>query len=184
VFIRDFDSTNGTFVNEEPVKGERELKNDDQLKIGPIMFTVRIEQTAPAPTAKSPISKTPLPPTKPATKVTPAATTSNDTPAPATKLAPEPRHAPAESKSDSADDDIAAMLLSLEDGDSPGSAGSGLDAVPDGSTVMDLRLPPELLDPGAAKPGQDPKQAAKGGTGDTRAAAARILDMMTKRPRT
>ena len=41
-FIRDFDSTNGTFVNDERVEGERELKHDDQLKIGPLLFSVRI----------------------------------------------------------------------------------------------------------------------------------------------
>src|SRR6202050_4810880 len=44
-FIRDFDSTNGTFVNDEPVKGERELHHDDQLKIGPMAFTVRLEKS-------------------------------------------------------------------------------------------------------------------------------------------
>jgi pSer/pThr/pTyr-binding forkhead associated (FHA) protein len=42
-FIRDFDSTNGTFLNEEPVKGERELKHDDNLKVGPLLFRVVIE---------------------------------------------------------------------------------------------------------------------------------------------
>ena len=29
ILVRDFDSTNGTVVNDEPIKGERELKNDD-----------------------------------------------------------------------------------------------------------------------------------------------------------
>src|SRR5205823_2338401 len=56
-FIRDFDSTNGTFVNDERVEGERELKNDDQLKVGPILFVVRLEATAVP-------SKTPVPPTR------------------------------------------------------------------------------------------------------------------------
>src|ERR1700680_1138138 len=42
-FIRDFDSTNGLSVNDEPVKGERELHDGDQLKIGPIEFKVRLE---------------------------------------------------------------------------------------------------------------------------------------------
>jgi predicted component of type VI protein secretion system len=46
-FIRDFDSTNGTFVNDEPVKSERELHNDDILKIGPLAFRVIIEVTPP-----------------------------------------------------------------------------------------------------------------------------------------
>jgi len=36
VFIRDFDSTNGTFINNEQIKGERELKHDDVLKAGPL----------------------------------------------------------------------------------------------------------------------------------------------------
>src|SRR3954447_13728844 len=43
VFIRDFASTNGTFVNDQPIKGEVELHNDDTLKAGPLLFTVRIE---------------------------------------------------------------------------------------------------------------------------------------------
>src|SRR6516164_5668393 len=40
VFVRDFDSTNGTFVNDQPVKGEIELKNGDRLKLGPLLFSV------------------------------------------------------------------------------------------------------------------------------------------------
>src|SRR6185312_1750609 len=46
-FIRDFGSTNGTFVNNEPIKGEIELRNGDQLKIGPLLFEVRLEVSAP-----------------------------------------------------------------------------------------------------------------------------------------
>jgi pSer/pThr/pTyr-binding forkhead associated (FHA) protein len=54
--IRDFDSTNGTFLNDKPVKGERELKNDDILKVGPLTFRVSIELDTP------PVNKpTPLP---------------------------------------------------------------------------------------------------------------------------
>jgi pSer/pThr/pTyr-binding forkhead associated (FHA) protein len=43
VFVRDFDSTNGTVLNGQPVKGEHELKNDDQLLVGPLSFLVRME---------------------------------------------------------------------------------------------------------------------------------------------
>jgi pSer/pThr/pTyr-binding forkhead associated (FHA) protein len=46
-FVRDFDSTNGTAVNEEPVKGERELKHSDRLRVGPLEFRVVVEATAP-----------------------------------------------------------------------------------------------------------------------------------------
>ena len=57
-YLRDFDSTNGTFINEQPLKGERELKHKDQLKIGPLSFEVRIE--VPVPVDKP----TPLPEAK------------------------------------------------------------------------------------------------------------------------
>src|SRR6478672_6378142 len=49
VSVRDFDSTNGTFVNDKPVKGEVSLSNEDILKIGPLEFKVVIEpKTEPA----------------------------------------------------------------------------------------------------------------------------------------
>jgi len=164
-FIRDFDSTNGSFVNGEPVKGERELHNDDQLKIGPIEFTVRLAVEA------APSARTPPPATKPATTVKSPAKSADSTPPPATTT-----KTPA--KSASAEDDIAAMLLELEGGGGSSSAdGSG---VPDGSTVMDIKLP---LDAGAP-PAKDDKKPAKSTSGDTRSAAASILEKMMKRPRT
>src|SRR5215212_4078842 len=64
VFLRDFDSTNGTFVNGDQIKGEVELHEGDQLKVGPLDFTVKIEAT---PAVNRP---TPVPPTK--TPATPA----------------------------------------------------------------------------------------------------------------
>jgi predicted component of type VI protein secretion system len=57
-FVRDFDSTNGTFVNEEPVKGERELKNEDTLKVGPLTFEVVIEGAVPV-NKPTPLPKVP-----------------------------------------------------------------------------------------------------------------------------
>ncbi|HEY7157923.1 MAG TPA: FHA domain-containing protein, partial [Gemmataceae bacterium] len=78
-FIRDFGSTNGTFVNNEPVKGEIELHHGDQLKIGPLVFEVRLE-------ASTPVNRpTPPPPTKAATQT--ATPNKGGTPAPATKPA-------------------------------------------------------------------------------------------------
>jgi len=47
VLVRDFNSTNGTFVNDEPLKGEREVHHDDQLRVGPLNFRLNIEVTAP-----------------------------------------------------------------------------------------------------------------------------------------
>jgi pSer/pThr/pTyr-binding forkhead associated (FHA) protein len=57
VFVRDFDSTNGTFVNEKQIQGEVPLKHDDVLRVGPLTFKVHLE-------GQSSISK-PTPPPKP-----------------------------------------------------------------------------------------------------------------------
>jgi pSer/pThr/pTyr-binding forkhead associated (FHA) protein len=57
-FIRDFDSTNGTALNDQPIKDEIELQNKDRLKVGPLLFEVVLE-TKPA--VNRP---TPPPPTK------------------------------------------------------------------------------------------------------------------------
>jgi predicted component of type VI protein secretion system len=45
-FVRDFESTNGTLVNDELVKGEKELHQGDRLKIGPLDFRVELETPA------------------------------------------------------------------------------------------------------------------------------------------
>ncbi|HMP02041.1 MAG TPA: FHA domain-containing protein [Gemmatales bacterium] len=43
-FVRDFNSTNGTFVNQEPVKGEREIQDGDELKMGPLLFKIKLTE--------------------------------------------------------------------------------------------------------------------------------------------
>jgi pSer/pThr/pTyr-binding forkhead associated (FHA) protein len=58
VFVRDFDSTNGTFLNNREIKGEIEVLDGDQLKIGSLVFAVRVEGPVPV------NSPTPMPPTK------------------------------------------------------------------------------------------------------------------------
>src|SRR3954447_12762932 len=70
VFVRDFDSTNGTSVNDEPIQGERELNNADlswgkrkptnapRLRAAPLAFRVQLE-------VSTPVNKpTPTPPPK------------------------------------------------------------------------------------------------------------------------
>jgi predicted component of type VI protein secretion system len=42
VAVRDFGSKNGTFVNGQQVKAERELKAGDKLKVGPLEFEVQL----------------------------------------------------------------------------------------------------------------------------------------------
>src|SRR5947208_13548005 len=54
VFVQDFGSTNGTFVNDEPVKGEVEVKDGDRFKAGPLEFTISLQTTAAAKPAAKP----------------------------------------------------------------------------------------------------------------------------------
>src|SRR5207244_2793278 len=46
VFVQDFGSTNGTFINDEPVSGETELKDGDKLVVGPLVFQVQLDPLA------------------------------------------------------------------------------------------------------------------------------------------
>jgi pSer/pThr/pTyr-binding forkhead associated (FHA) protein len=160
-FVRDYDSTNGTFVNEEPVKGERELKHDDQLKVGPLFFQVRLEK------ATTGTGATPPPPTKASVAAAKA---------PAQKAA-----AAVQDKGE--DESIAAMLLALDDGTPSAQLGSG--EIPQGSTVMDVlnQTPPEgeAKKPEAGKEGEKGKAAPS--KADTSNAAKAILDKYMKRPR-
>lgn len=45
VYVHDFNSTNGTFINDEQIKGEKQLQNEDTLKLGPLSFKVLIESS-------------------------------------------------------------------------------------------------------------------------------------------
>jgi pSer/pThr/pTyr-binding forkhead associated (FHA) protein len=45
VFLRDFESTNGTILNDVPLKGEVELQAGDEFKVGPLAFLVKLEAT-------------------------------------------------------------------------------------------------------------------------------------------
>jgi pSer/pThr/pTyr-binding forkhead associated (FHA) protein len=58
VALHDFGSTNGTFLNDQPVQGEVALKHDDVVKVGPLTFKVVIEAT-PAPSKPTPLPKPP-----------------------------------------------------------------------------------------------------------------------------
>jgi pSer/pThr/pTyr-binding forkhead associated (FHA) protein len=59
VFVRDFKSTNGTFVNGQQIDGELELKQGDKLDIGPLSLTIQLQ------TSLTPVDqRTPVPPTR------------------------------------------------------------------------------------------------------------------------
>jgi pSer/pThr/pTyr-binding forkhead associated (FHA) protein len=42
-WLRDFDSTNGTYVNDEIIKGDRQLRHGDVLRIGSLVLEVQLE---------------------------------------------------------------------------------------------------------------------------------------------
>jgi len=165
VFVRDFGSTNGTFVNDQLVQGEVELQDGDRLKVGPLDFTVGLERTAaPAPKAAA----------------QPAAAAA--APAPAAPAAPDSESVDIGAKAAPTDgpasDKIAELLLGDDSAAPANTTGQTLDnaEVPDGSTVMEI--------PAANKPGQDPKKKSVMGTGNTSQAAADILSKYYRRPRT
>jgi pSer/pThr/pTyr-binding forkhead associated (FHA) protein len=164
VLIRDFGSTNGTFVNGQLVEGEVALKDGDTIKVGPLDFKVSLSMTAPAPAA----SKA----GKSAVEAPVAATiggepSSEDT----VSLEAPPSEGPSSDK-------LAALLLDEE----PSGAKSnvlGPEAIPEGSTIMEV--PAQAQE--AGRPAPPPKKSVVG-AGNTSDAAAEILKRYQRRPRT
>src|SRR5207245_1226921 len=72
------------------------------------------------------------------------------------------------------DNDVGDLLLSM--GDDGSSSGAAFDNIPEGSTVMDVPIPPGALDPAAANK-EKPKIQA-----NTQNAAKDILEKYMKRP--
>lgn len=177
VLIKDFGSTNGTFLNDDPVTPEavRELKNGDRLRVGPLDFTVQITDVKAS-------DSTPLPDvlrsveaitgtTPPAVKPAPGPGSKSGVPA-----APKPQPIPPAASADDDQDTAAAMLLGMGDEPEP--------KVPGGSTIMEMTSvnpPPEGE---AAKPeeGKDKKSAIPSRE-DSSSAASEILRRYMRRPR-
>jgi predicted component of type VI protein secretion system len=197
VFVRDFESINGTFVNDGQVKGEVELHDGDRLRMGPLLLVVKIEVAAPvnrpvasrkpatkaaakANTPASSVDKTarsqPAVSQKPAVAAS-AVATDTQTDAPAVQ-ADAQTETSAEGGRISNDDDIAAMLLSLGDDRSDGPFGGGSE-VPEGSTVHEMPAPPDLT----AQLAKERERAKHAATGNTSQAAKSILAKYRNPPR-
>lgn len=55
VWVKDLNSTNGTFVNDEAVSGERKLRPDDTLRVGPLVVRLQFDKVGvPKPARKKP----------------------------------------------------------------------------------------------------------------------------------
>lgn len=159
IFVKDYGSTNGTSINGEAVSGEREVANQDTIKIGPLEFAIRIEEVAARPTVKA----------------TPAKTVSSvgagSSPGTATAVA-----APASAVATASDDPeaAAAMLLAM---DESGAADPTAEAkIPDGTTVMEV--------PAVGAGGHTQLDKTKKEQADTSKAAADLLSKYMRRPRT
>jgi pSer/pThr/pTyr-binding forkhead associated (FHA) protein len=153
VFVKDYGSTNGTFINEKQVSGEMEVQNEDTLRVGPVAFTVRIE-------ARSPLDKpTPPPPTKRGEPV-------DDEAAAALLLALQ----------DGADGPEAGSYGVDSEGVPTGTT------VMDVPIPATAEAPKEGEKAGEKKP-DDKKDKAKAASGDTASAAESILQKYMRRPR-
>jgi pSer/pThr/pTyr-binding forkhead associated (FHA) protein len=161
-FVRDLESTNGTFVNDEQVTGERELADGDRLRVGPLDFSVVLS-------AGSKADSTPLPDALKAVDKS-----GEQKPAPQPTPAPTPKPAPA---SEDDPDRIAAMLLSMGEDDEA--------EVPGGSTIMDMPSVAEGTpeQTAAAKAEEEKKKKGVPTAAETSAAASDILRRYMRRPR-
>jgi hypothetical protein len=155
-----------------------------------LLFAVALETGAPVnrptppPPTRAPKTKTlKAPPSTPSPESTsalkPAETATTEEQALESPTTETP--APATSPEQGSDEDIAAMLLALQD---EGGGGGLSSEVPDGSTVHDVTLSPEALaaqEGAAGKPKED--KNAKMNTANTAAAAKTILEKYMRRPR-
>ena len=155
LFLVDLGSAEGTFVNDSKISAEVELKPKDKVKVGPLLFEVKIEAAAPAakPAVAAPAAKPAV--TAPAAK--PAVV------APAAKLVEkvEPK------KSSGDDDDLDDLLFDDDDKAPSGTKPSWKDAIPEAGAQKDAGGSGASSE-GGAKPEEKPKPTAN--TSDAAAA--------------
>jgi len=154
VFVRDFESTNGTFVNDQPLKGEREVKNDDTLKAGPLTFRIVIEGAVSVPVNKP----TPVP--------RPAAASAGDDDSVAAMLL------------DLADDGATRPSSTEEEA---ASTPSTVEMLAPSTTETAQNVPAKVEEP--PKPETKSTEKKKASGGDTSAAAQAILQKYMRRQR-
>jgi predicted component of type VI protein secretion system len=161
-FLRNLVSTNGALVNDQPVQGEVELCHGDRLRIGPLLFAVRLR-------AGTPVDRpAPLPPTEAAN------TTKAGAPV-------APPHAAAGESGAEDEDSIAALLLSSEDDHRANTPAPGRE-VPSGGAATDAEAPAAV--DGRKPSGPSGKSATAQAAGrDTSTAADSLLQRYRTRPR-
>ena len=163
LFLVDLGSSEGTFVNDNKISAEVELKLKDKVKVGPLLFEVKFE----APTANPAVA---APAAKPAV-ATPAAKPAVAAPAakpavaaPAAK--PEEKVEPKKSSGEG-DDDLDDLLFDDDDKAPSGTKPSWKDAIPEAGAQKDAGGSGATSE-GGAKPEEKPKPTAN--TSDAAAA--------------
>jgi len=145
LFLVDLGSAEGTFVNDNKISAEVELKPKDKVKVGPLLFEVKIE----APAAKPAVA---VPAAKPAV-VAPAAK-------PVEKVEPK-------KSSGDGEDDLDDLLFDDDDKAPAGAKPSWKDAAPEAGAEKDAGGSGATSE-GGAKPEEKPKPTAN--TSDAAAA--------------
>ncbi len=197
VFIKDFGSTNGTFVNDEQLEANSEVEviTGDRVRVGPLDFTMqialpRVSDSTPIPDSLKSVSagETPGAMGKAPTATTPTTAGKSASSTTSKPVKPAPPKAPivpvptakadAEKDGPESDDDIAAMLLGLNDD-------SSTPYVPEGSTIYEM---PKIDDEAIAKAeaekkAKDKKSGAVPSREETSSAASDILRKYMRRPR-
>jgi predicted component of type VI protein secretion system len=146
LFLVDLGSAEGTFVNDNKISAEVELKPKDKVKVGPLLFEVKIES---APVAKPAVA---VPAAKPAV-VAPAAK-------PVEKVEPK-------KSSGDGEDDLDDLLFDDDDKAPAGAKPSWKDAAPEAGAEKDAGGSGATSE-GGAKPEEKPKPTAN--TSDAAAA--------------
>lgn len=163
VFVRDFESTNGTFVNDEQISGEIEVKSGDTVRVGPLEFQLKVEASQRLPASR-------LQQTRPS-----ASGISRPTPPPK-DAAPKEEKPSTAAAEDAEAEQMAALLLATDDG-----SGEPMteDKIPSGSTVFEMHAV-NAGDPNAKPDAPKPPVAEQ----DNSKRAADILKKYMQRPRT
>jgi len=154
LFLVDLGSAEGTFVNDNKISAEVELKPKDKVKVGPLLFEVKFE----APTAKPAVAAPAAKPAVAAPAPKPAVA------APAAK--PEEKVEPKKSSGEG-DDDLDDLLFDDDDKASSGTKPSWKDAIPEAGAQKDAGGSGSTSE-GGAKPEEKPKPTAN--TSDAAAA--------------
>ena len=156
LFLVDLGSAEGTFVNDNKISAEVELKPKDKVKVGPLLFEVKIEAPAAKPAVAAPAVKPAVaaPAAKPAVAV------------PAAK--PEEKVEPKKSSGEG-DDDLDDLLFDDDDKAPSGTKPSWKDAIPEAGAQKDAGGSGASSE-GGAKPEEKPKPTA-----NTSDAAAALL---------